>query len=551
MSSSFSLPSGLLLTVGMDPSCIARFALFIAVLVFGAVILGKILKKLFNLPTIAGEIIGGIVLGPSLVNIAQWPLFAVDQTMTDYSSGLVFSIPSSDLYMVCITMVSAVLTVSYLLWIAGHETELGDIAHVGVTACIAGVLGAVLPIAFIGVALVYCLGWGLVQSLSVGLIFAATSVSIPVAMLFSYHKMHLKSSKATLGAAVIDDIIAVILLSLFFMICQMGFFASAPVAHTMHSHAPSLWRALSAMAGAFVVMFGVGALIIPPFIKALKEYHYGYLIPLAATLIMIAYFAFAELVGGLAGITGAYFAGLFHRMGDEDHTAQKVIAPFVNAILLPLFLVSIGLQINIRLLTLDDWAIVAFILVLAIFSKMGGCWIATAVGNRVSTGGNRWSVVETYLFGASMVARGEVGLVVSTILYGSRMLDERTYSIAVVAIVLTTVIAPIMLTIGFGWLEDCSDESDQRTYRKVIGALQVMNSVVLFELIKDYITHSAVHVMSVHLSDGLEVISLDNDDTKIMLCPDEGVIFEGNKKTIQGIIQGIKERALRDIGRIS
>jgi Kef-type K+ transport system membrane component KefB len=296
-------------------------------------------------------------------------------------------------------------------------------------------------------------------------------------------------------------------------------------------------------------MFAIGSTLVPVLIRALKKYHSAYLIPLVATLVMIAYFAFAELVGGLAGITGAYFAGLFHRMGDEDHTAQKVIAPFVNAILLPLFLASIGLQINIALLSLNDWIIVTLILVLAIVSKMVGCWIATAMGNIGASAASRWSSVETYLFGSSMVARGEVGLVVSTILYGSRMLDERTYSIAVVAIVLTTVIAPIMLTIGFGRLE-CAPEPDQGSYRKVIGKLSVIDSDTLFELIKDYVTHSALHVMSVHLSDGIEVISLDEDDTKIMRCPDEGVVFEGNRKTIEGIVKGIKECALRDIGRI-
>jgi len=453
-------------------------------LLSGSVIVGKLLKYCLQLPMIAGYIIGGIVLGPSLLNVARWSVFAQQQSMTLHGPDhLAMSVISSDLFTFCIMVISAAFTVSYLLWIAGHETEIQDIVHVGVSALTAGVLGAVLPIAMVAVLMLYGFsGWSDMQSIALGLIFAATSVSIPVAMLFSYNKMHLRSSKATLGAAVIDDIVAVILVSIFFLAVQSGIFSYKGGAASAH-HGASVTRALGAMGIAFMAIVLFGYCIIPFCIRFLKRLSYGNLIPLIATLIMLGYFAFAEMVGGLAGITGAYFAGLFHRMGDKDHTAEKVIAPFVNALLLPLFLCSIGLTLNLSLLTASDWIVVGLVLTVSIISKMVACWCATGLDNMImGQRQTRWQAVETYLFGASMVARGEVGLVVATLLYGSQMLNQSQYSIAVVTIVLTTIAAPIMLSLGFTWLER-QDLGTDRIFTLKLGQFSALGTEYVFALI--------------------------------------------------------------------
>ena len=319
------IPSGMLLTAGMDPAFIARFCLFVATLLSGSVIVGKLLKYCLQLPMIAGYIIGGIVLGPSLLNVARWSVFAQQQSMTLHGSELAMSVISSDLFTFCIMVISAAFTVSYLLWIAGHETEIQDIVHVGVSALTAGVLGAVLPIAMVAVLMLYGFsGWSDMQSIALGLIFAATSVSIPVAMLFSYNKMHLRSSKATLGAAVIDDIVAVILVSIFFLAVQSGIFSHKGGAAVSAHHGTSVTQALGAMGIAFAAIVLFGYCIIPFCIRLLKRLSYGNLIPLIATLIMLGYFAFAEIVGGLAGITGAYFAGLFHTMGTKTIPQKRL-----------------------------------------------------------------------------------------------------------------------------------------------------------------------------------------------------------------------------------
>jgi len=119
-------------------------------------------------------------------------------------------------------------------------------------------------------------------------------------------------------------------------------------------------------------------------------------------------------------------------MGDTGCKAEKVLSPFVNAILLPLFLGSIGLQIDVSLLGRHEWGVVVLLLIIAICSKLIGCCLATML--------SRWSWLETYLFGSAMVTRGEVGLVIATILYGSQLILPQQYIIAVVVIVLITIL---------------------------------------------------------------------------------------------------------------
>jgi len=470
------------------------------------------------------------------------------------ATGNIYTIPAAETFIFVIVLLSSSLTVSYLMWIAGHETDVHDIIKIGLTAVSAGFFGAVVPIAMTVGVLHYglTLDWSLIQLIGLGLIFSATSVSIPVAMLFTYNKMHLKSSKATLGAAVIDDILAVILLSMFFMSLQSGVFGEIE-GLVMPNHADTLLGALVYMLVSFSVMFLTGYWVIPPLIRWLREQHHSHLIAPVANGVMLIYFAFAELVGGLAGITGAYFAGLFHRMGDTKHHAEKVISPFVNALLLPLFLGSIGLQLNIRLLCLDEWGLVLLLLCVAIISKLLSCWMATASSNllgRRST--HRWHPLETYLFGSSMVARGEVGLVIATILHGSGVVTPNQYVIAVVVIVLTTIVAPIMLALGFAQL-------DTRLARRAVdgeyvlntGLFSVIGTMQMFNIIVGRIEATGLYKTSVSISEGRKIVNLEGQHVKIILCPEDGIIFRGDEGKIRKILQIVKEAVAQDIEQLA
>jgi Kef-type K+ transport system membrane component KefB len=546
----YTIPESVFLQAGLNTSFVAKFALFIGILLTGTILISKLLKATLRIPVIAGQIVGGIILGPSLINIARIPIFTDPFIVADTVSQKLYTLIPADLYVFFVLLLSAALTVSYLLWLAGYETNLKDLIKVGTTAVVAGTLGALIPIGLIG-GFLYCFlpqTYGLVSALGVGLIFAATSVSIPVAMLVSSNKMHLKSSQATLGAAIIDDIVAVILVSVFMMSVQTGVFGKVPGLshHALQGmHSASLGHSLMYMVLCSIIIISFGFFFIPLVLDQLRKYKMNHLMAPAACAIMLFYFAFVELVGGLAGITGAYFAGLFHRTGDQEHIAERVAAPFVNGILLPLFLGSIGLQINISVLSMQEWQLAGMLLVLAIISKLFACYVATQLSN---VSGRRkkndWKPIEIYLFGSSMVARGEVGLVIATILRGASLLTPQSYVLCVVVIVLTTIATPIMLAIGFAYADQ---EDKQKHYKLNIGKFKAIGTESMFDIIARVLEKEKKLNTTVTISEGRQIIDLEEHKITIFLLPSKGIIFEGDQAKIQELVAEIKGDLQREI----
>ena len=262
---------------------------------------------------------------------------------------------------------------------------------------------------------------------------------------------------------------------------------------------------------------------------------------------MLFYFSFAELFGGLAGITGAYFAGLFHRKGDGRHRAERTLSPFINAILLPLFLGSIGLQVNLQILTLVEWLWVVGLLLIAIFSKLIGTYMAIGLSNLSGRRGNKkWSLLEGYIFGASMVARGEVGLVVATILRGTQLIPDSFYVISVVVIVLTTIATPIMLSIGFSMQEQRKAEpKEAHDDEAFLGNFAVIGNSQMFNIIASLLEH-AYHIgTAVSMSEGHRILDLEGKKVRIVLTPERGIYIKGEKGEIEQILTLVSD-SLRD-----
>ena len=552
---SIAIPEGALISSGLSAELVAHFALFIALLLFGTIFFGKIFKVIFRLPVIAGQILGGVILGPSFLNLKNLSIFSAPVKFFDMATGSLYSMASSDLFVFFVLLLSSAMTVSYLMWIAGHETNIKDIVKVGVTASTAGVLGAVIPVVsnVLIVILLLSSSFSFIQSIAVGVIFSATSVSIPVAMLFARNKMSLRSSKATLGAAIIDDIVAVILLSLFTLSLQAGVFGCVFTKFEDHCSA-SIGAALGYMALGLLIIIAFGYYIVPKVSRWLCAHRYSHLIATYSQITMFLYFAFAELFSGLAGITGAYFAGLFHRSGDSRHRAEKVITPFVNTFLLPLFLGSIGLQIDITVLSAYDWLIVLILLVVSIFSKMFACYIATFLSNLLGrrSGGYRWSLTESFLFGSSMVARGEVGLVIATILNGSKLITPGQYVICVVVIVLTTIASPIMLSAGFHYYDKQQKSAvGLRDHTMQFGLFPGIGTLQMFNIMISTIEVQNELKTSVQMSEGRKIVNLEGKNVKIILCPEEGIIFKGNEREINDILNMVRQYIMHDVERLS
>lgn len=423
-------PSGLV-SVGLlafDGVFIAKATLFAAMVLAGTLIIGSFLTRTLRMPSVASYIIAGIILGPSMLNIASWGIFCNEQVVGHTASELILFF---------IQMICSFLTVPLLMWMAGHETDMAHIKKVSTIALVGGSLGAVLPVVFIGFAL---WGWGMaVQgACAIGLIFAATSVSIPVAMLVSLKKMHTKPAQATLGAAVVDDIVAVIFLSLFSVL-----FA------TRGSHSGSLFFVITWLVVGLSLLIVLGRWFMPLVMRRVQGS--SDIVTALGFVHMWGFAAIAELVSGLAGITGAYFAGYFHKHADSEHRVLHAIQSVACAVLLPLYLGSIGLAINIFTLSMTQWIWVVLIVVLAVISKLLACYCAVGVANWVHS--DRWTFLESSLFGASMVARGEVGLVIAGSMHAAGLLDAAWYGSSVIGITVTTILAPILLDHLFTYQE--------------------------------------------------------------------------------------------------
>lgn len=538
------IPANLIINAGVTPHLVANFVLFVAVLLCGTICIGRVLRTLFRVPAIAGQIVGGILLGPTLLNLTAWPVFAQSSEFVDASTGVIYRFASADLFVLFVLLISAGFTVAYLLWIAGHETDIKDMLNVGFTATGAGILGALIPIIVIAAWLVWSNQVGIGAAVGIGIIFAATSVSIPVAMFFAQQKMHLQSSKATLGAAIVDDIFAVILLSIFMMSLQTGLFGEVPGVLQVEGPTGSILTAMGHMFLAFVAFGIVGYFVMVPLVNWIRRKERVYLIAATATIFMFSYFAFSELIGGLAGITGAYFAGIFHRMADKRHYAVKAITPYVNAIFLPLFLGSIGLQIDLNILNLADWQNVLVLTILAVATKFMGTFLATGLSNLLGSRQNkyRWSNLESYIFGSAMVARGEVGLVVATLLRGIGILDFSVYTVSVVVIVLTTIISPILLMIGFKWLENHPVAEQDQDYSINIGRFKSVGTMQMFNILVGVIQSTKGVNTTVELSEGRKIANLEGLGVKVVYAPEQGIVLEGKKSQIVEILQLVRHK---------
>ncbi|MFH1461486.1 MAG: cation:proton antiporter [bacterium] len=526
----------------------AKFALFLVILLLATIATGKLLKTLFKLPIVAGQIIGGVILGPSLINIQRIHYFDEPIKFVDITKQYICNIAATDFFIFFILLISSAITVSYLLWLAGHETNIQDMAKVGMESTLAGILSAITPIFLIAGTIYLFLSqyYSFASAIGQGVIFAATSVSIPIAMLISYGKMNLRAAKATIGASIIDDILAIIIFSIFIILLQSGFLGQAYCSSSM-GHCNSISIALIKMLAAFIIMFIIGKIFIVPSTKWLSKNKMSHLIPPFAALMMLSYFSLAELVGGLAGITGAYFAGLFHRDGDEKHKAVRAVSPFVHTILLPLFLGSVGMQVNIKTLKLAHWVTVFIILFLAIISKLIGCYLSTATANFfIKDESKKWKFWESYIFGSAMIARGEVGLVIATILNGTNLMSAKQYVISVAAIILTSIASPIMLLIGFKKLEETKEEAE---FAITIGPFQNISTRHLFDVISEYVEKTEKAKPIISLAEGRKILTL-SQNTKIILKPEKGIIFRGNEEKIKNIIKNIKINLMQDIEKI-
>jgi Kef-type K+ transport system membrane component KefB len=384
------------------------FALFI--MLVSAKLLAELFERLKQ-PAVVGEILAGVIIGPSVLGLVE---------------------PSNILDII------AEIGVIFLLFNVGLETKPQDVLAVGKHALLVGVLGVILP--FVAGYLI-SIWWGgsTIESMFLGAAMVATSVGITARVLGSLGLLDKEASRIILGAAIIDDILGLIILSV------VSGFSKGGVDY---------WTLLvtSGLAVAFTVFVAtVGAKMMTRLAPKINNLHMSKPF-FNAGLIFCLGLSFAAIYIGVAAIIGAFLAGMAMAEATEDNPKMHKLSSGVMEFLVPFFLVNIGMQLNLSIFR--DMSVVLFAVIVtiaAILTKFIGCGLG-AIGK-----GKR----EAAQVGAGMVPRGEVGIVVAQIGLGLAAIGDNYFGAVLFMAIITTLIAPPFIKIFFAEDKDGDGKPDE------------------------------------------------------------------------------------------
>jgi Kef-type K+ transport system membrane component KefB len=368
-------------------------ALFI---VFVAAQIGAEIAQRLKLPAVVGEIAAGCIIGPSVLG---W-----------------IHLPSEPLEV--LSEIGAVL----LLFSVGLETRAGDLRRVGKVAGMVGVLGVVFPF-IMGALWARYSGFETPRAMFIAAAFVATSAGITARVLSDLGVLGRKESRVILGAAVIDDILAMLLLGVVTALQGGGGVDYLRLGIVL------------VQAVGFVLIIAVVGTRIMRKSSNFLDAPINPLSPLTLSLAICLGLAAAASFTGLAAIIGAFLAGMVMAESRQRHALEKQIQPLM-AFLVPFFFVVTGAQVNLRELASGSaLGMLAFVTLLAVVSKLiGGGLGAISLGRK-----------SALIVGVGMVPRGEVGIIVASLGQQAGVFSPRIYAIIIAMSLLTSVIAPPVL----------------------------------------------------------------------------------------------------------
>lgn len=375
------------------------FLLSVALIILSTKFLGGLSEKV-NMPQVVGALLAGVILGPSVMGLV---------TESDFLAK------------------SAEIGVILLMFLAGLDTDVSELKKNKVSLVVIASLGVILPL--IGGAAAYYFYFNvdpssfdeILRAIFMGVILTATSVSITVEALREMGKLNGPVGSAVLGAAVLDDIIGIIILT---------------VVSSMKD--PSISIGVIVFK---IFLYGILACVLAilmnalrPKIDALKDKR-RISIYVFAIVLIVAFIS--EHFFGIADITGAYLIGLFMAGFEVRHDiARKMTVP--NYLFFsPIFFASIGIKTELDGMTKELLIFSLILLVVALLSKVVGC----GVGARICGYSNH----DALNIGIGMISRGEVALIVAQKGYNMGLLDGSLFSPVVLVVIVTTIVTPVLL----------------------------------------------------------------------------------------------------------
>jgi Kef-type K+ transport system membrane component KefB len=320
------------------------------------------------------------------------------------------------------------LGVLLLMFIAGLELHFNELTRSTRVSILAGSLGVVLPVGA---------GWGLAllfgvqgeAALFFGLTLGATSVSISAQTLMELKVLRSRVGLGLLGAAVFDDVLVILLLS--------GFLAVADGNSSLLGFLLILGRMLLFL----VLSVAFGLLVLPRLARLAARLAISQSVLSLAVIVMLVYGVAAEVLGGMAAITGAFVAGLMFARSHEKERMEAGVHALAYGLFVPIFFVSIGLSVDLHEMDASSlWLTLAVILV-AVAAK----WLGSGLGARL--GGFSWR--EAWQLGAGMISRGEVGLIVASVGIPRGLTTQGEFSAIVGMVLVSTIVTPPLLRFLF------------------------------------------------------------------------------------------------------
>ena len=385
------------------------FLLDLALILLGTKVLGLLTKR-FQMPQVVGALLAGLLLGPACLGILE---------ETDF-----------------ITECSKI-GVIVLMFSAGLETDIKGLKKCGLAAFVIAILGVLVPLGG-GYLIAYIFNGKLIpsdatssvffQNIFIGVILTATSVSITVETLKELGKLNCPAGNAIMGAAIIDDILGIIALT---VITSVGDPKSDVSVGTV------LIKIVL-----FFALAGVVGYIFYRLFKVWTEHSLNdkrrFVIIAFVFCLLMSYIA--EVYFGVADITGAYLAGLVISQTQRKEYLEARFGTLSYIMLSPIFFASIGIKVVLPKMTAEVIIFTVIIVTVAVLAKIIGCGIGAKMF--------KYSTKECLQIGAGMVSRGEVALVVMD-KGGSALMPSNLQGPIVIMVVATTIIAPILLKIVF------------------------------------------------------------------------------------------------------
>ena len=387
-----------------------RYLLDLALILLSTKVLSLVTKR-FKLPQVVGSLLAGLILGPAVLNIIH---------ETDFIKQL------------------AEVGVIVLLFNAGLESNLSEFKKSGKTSFIVAVMGVIIPLIG-GTILAYCINHGKVENVSsfvqnifIGSVLTATSVSITVETLRELGKVSTSVGNIIVGAAIIDDILGIIVLTI---VTSLGGGKA-----TAGDSAP-LWLVLLKIA-LFFVFVAIFGYIVYKFFKWWRQrdgkgMHRHAIMAFVICLLMS--FA-AEYFFGVADITGAFFAGVIISMTQEDQFIASKFDVIGYMFLSPIFFASIGLKVDGDAVMSMGWTVAVFavlLTVIAVVTKIIGCGLGAKV-----CGYKNYQCIR---IGVGMISRGEVALIVANKGIEAGLMSSAVVAPVIIVVIVTTIVTPIVL----------------------------------------------------------------------------------------------------------